>query len=65
MAELMRLHRSLVKRRLIGRAGARGYAAFFRAYVAGDRALRRGLLAYLPREQRRVARHTLLYRYRS
>ena len=62
MAELMRLYRSLVKRRLTGRVGVRGYAAFFRAYVAGDRALRRALLSYLPRERRRVALHALLYR---
>jgi tRNA A-37 threonylcarbamoyl transferase component Bud32 len=62
MAELMRLHRSLVKRRLTGRVGDRGYAAFFRAYVAGDRGLRRALLTTLRHEQRRIALHALLYR---
>ena len=62
LAELMRLYRSLLKRRLDHRVGSRGYAAFFSAYTAGDRALRRALLAHLPRERRRIARHAILYR---
>jgi hypothetical protein len=65
MAELMRLYRSLLKRRLDRRVGPREYATFFGAYVAGDRTLRRALLTHLPREQRRIARHALLYRRRS
>jgi hypothetical protein len=63
MAQLMRLYRSLRKRGLLEAAGGdRGGAAFFRAYVAGDRTLRRSLLARLPAERRRVARHAWLYR---
>jgi hypothetical protein len=65
MAELMRLYRSLLKRQLDHRVGPREYATFFGAYVAGDRSLRRALLTHLPREQRRIARHALLYRRRS
>jgi hypothetical protein len=65
MAELMRLYRSLLKRRLDHRVGPRECATFFGAYVAGDRTLRRALLTHLPRERRRIARHALLYRHRS
>lgn len=62
MAELMRLYRSLCKRRLLAAAGGeRGCLWFLHAYVAGDRALRRALLARLPAERRRLARHALLY----
>jgi 3-deoxy-D-manno-octulosonic acid kinase len=62
MAQLMRLHRSLVKRGLLVAAGGeRGSLWFLHAYVAGDRALRRALLARLPAERRRLARHALLY----
>jgi hypothetical protein len=62
MAELMRLYRSLRKRALLGAiGGARGGAAFLGAYTAGDRALRRALLARLPAERRRVAVHALRY----
>lgn len=61
MAELMRLYRSLRKRGLLGAVGARGCARFFAAYVGHDRALRAALLARLPAERRRVARHALLY----
>jgi tRNA A-37 threonylcarbamoyl transferase component Bud32 len=62
MAELMRLHRSLVKRGLLGDVGPRGCARFFAAYTAGDRALRRELLRQLPRERTRLALHALGYR---
>ncbi len=62
MTELMRLYRSLRKRNLLERVGARGCAAFFHAYVAGDRPLRQALLRSLPRERRRVALHALRYR---
>jgi len=61
MHELMRLYRSLVKRQLLAQIGPRGCAAFFAAYVDGDRTLRRVLLAHLPRERRRVALHALAY----
>jgi tRNA A-37 threonylcarbamoyl transferase component Bud32 len=57
MAELMRLHRSLVKRGLLARVGARGCAGFFASYTAGDRELRRALLRHLPRERARLAIH--------
>jgi hypothetical protein len=62
MRELMRLYRSLVKRRHAEQIGARGCARFLRAYCAGDRELRRALLAWLPRERRRLARHALRWR---
>jgi len=62
MAELMRLYRSLRKRGLLARVGERGCVAFFRAYVAGDRALRDRLVARLAVERRRVALHALHYR---
>jgi hypothetical protein len=57
MRELMRLYRSLVKRGFAEQIGLRGCARFLHAYCAGDRALRRGLLAALPRERRRIRRH--------
>ncbi len=62
MAELMRLYRSLRKRGLAEVVGPRGCARFFSAYVAGDRALRRSLLAHLRRERWHVAVHALCYR---
>jgi 3-deoxy-D-manno-octulosonic acid kinase len=62
MAQLMRLYRSLVKRELVAAVGRRGCARFLHAYVAGDRALRRALLARLPAEQRKLRWHRLLYR---
>ena len=62
MRELMRLVRALHKRGLAEQVGARGSAAALSAYCAGDRALRRALLAHLPRERRRIARHAWLYR---
>jgi hypothetical protein len=61
MRELMRLYRSLRKRGVLGQVGARGVARFFSAYVAGDRPLRRALLARLRRERARVALHALTY----
>lgn len=63
MAQLMRLQRSLYKRNLVRAAGGlRGSLCFLHAYVGGDRALRCALLARLPAERRRLARHALLYR---
>jgi tRNA A-37 threonylcarbamoyl transferase component Bud32 len=62
MAELMRLHRSLVKRGLLARVGIRGCARFFASYTAGDRELRNALLGYLPRERARLAVHALGWR---
>ena len=62
MAQLMRLYRSLLKRDLLRVVGEPGCAAFFRAYTRGDGALRDALLARLPAERRRVARHALGYR---
>lgn len=62
MAQLMRLYRSLHKRGLLAAAGGeRGSLWFLHAYVAGDRVLHRALLARLPAERRRLARHALLY----
>ena len=62
MRELMRLYRSVAKRGLAAQIGARGCARFLSAYCAGDRALRRALLAALPRERRRIARHVASWR---
>jgi hypothetical protein len=62
MRELMRLYRSLVKRGLVSRVGARGLAAFFGAYAGRDRALRAALRARLPRERIRLALHAWRYR---
>jgi 3-deoxy-D-manno-octulosonic acid kinase len=61
MAQLMRLYRSLLKRDLVRIVGERGCAVFFDAYVQQDHALRAALLARLPAERRRVARHALRY----
>jgi len=62
LRELARLHRSLVKRGLAGRVGARGRARFLAAYTGGDRSLRRALLRQLPRERVRLAVHVWGYR---
>jgi len=62
MTELMRLHRSLVKRGLLAEVGARGCAGFFASYTAGDRKLRGALLRRLPRERARLAIHALGWR---
>lgn len=61
MAQLMRLYRSLLKRKLFDVVGDAGCKTFFDAYVQDDRALRDALLARLPAERRRVARHALRY----
>lgn len=62
LRELMRLHRSLVKRGVLEQVGTRGCARFFGAYVGGDRALRRALRTGLPQERLRLALHRLHYR---
>jgi 3-deoxy-D-manno-octulosonic acid kinase len=62
MAQLMRLYRSLLKRDLLRIVGERGCAMFFDAYTQQDHALRAALLARLPAERRRIARHALGYR---
>jgi tRNA A-37 threonylcarbamoyl transferase component Bud32 len=46
MRELMRLERSLRKRELVEQLGKDAIAAFFRAYHAGDTALRDALLEH-------------------
>lgn len=61
MAQLMRLYRSLLKRKLMDVVGNAGCKTFFDAYVQDDRALRDALLARLPAERRRVAWHALRY----
>jgi 3-deoxy-D-manno-octulosonic acid kinase len=65
LAEIMRLHRSLVKRGLDGLVSEAAVAAFLDGYTAGDRRLRAALLAYLPRERRRLALHRLGYARRG
>ncbi len=62
MQELMRLMRSLLKRRVLAIVGPRGVARFFGAYVGRDRELRRALLTHLPRERLRLALHATRYR---
>jgi tRNA A-37 threonylcarbamoyl transferase component Bud32 len=62
MAEIMRLYRSIVKRRLLDTAGPEVLASFLEAYTRGDPTLRAALLAHLRRERRRVALHALGYR---
>ncbi len=61
MRELMRLRRSLIKRRLTKTVGARAIARFFAAYTGGDRRLRGELLVHLGRERLRIALHCVLY----
>lgn len=61
MRELMRLQRSLIKRGLAEKVGARGIARFFSEYTGGERRLRNELLSHLGREQRRIALHAVLY----
>ncbi len=61
MAELMRLHRSIVKLGLETVVRTQGFAHFLDAYTGGDRALRRALLAHLPLERVRLAMHRLTY----
>lgn len=62
LAEIMRLWRSVVKRGIAERVGARGRAEFLEAYTAGDREFRRVLLAGLGFERLRLAVHSLHYR---
>jgi 3-deoxy-D-manno-octulosonic acid kinase len=62
MRELMRLYRSLRKRDVLRVVGTRGCARFFHAYLDGDRALRRAMLARIRRERLRLALHALAYR---
>jgi tRNA A-37 threonylcarbamoyl transferase component Bud32 len=62
MQELMRLMRSLLKRRVLATVGPRAVARFFGAYAGRDRELRRALLAHLPRERLRVALHATRYK---
>lgn len=59
--ELMRLLRSLLKRRVLTTVGPRGVARFFESYVGGDRELRRSMRGHLPRERLRVAFHAARY----
>ncbi|MGE4608729.1 MAG: hypothetical protein AAEJ52_18505, partial [Myxococcota bacterium] len=61
MRELMRLQRSMIKRRLAETVGARGYARFLAEYTRGDRRLRGELLSHLGRERLRIALHAVLY----
>jgi 3-deoxy-D-manno-octulosonic acid kinase len=61
-AEIGRLARSLLKRRVALRVGERGAAAFLAAYCAGDRALREALMRRFPAERRKARLHALLYR---
>jgi 3-deoxy-D-manno-octulosonic acid kinase len=65
MTELMRLFRSLVKRGLLERVGARGCARFFSAYCGDDRRLRAAMRRRLRAELRRVAVHRVGYRARG
>lgn len=62
MRELARLYRSLVKRGVLVRVGARGTARFFAAYTAGDRTLRRALRSRLAWLRLELALHGLHYR---
>ncbi len=61
MRELMRLYRSVVKRRLLDRLGPDGVRHFFEAYVGNDHQFGRTLLTHLPRELRRLRLHALHY----
>jgi 3-deoxy-D-manno-octulosonic acid kinase len=61
MAEIMRLYRSLVKRRLRNALAPEVVGGFLDAYTGGDGELRDALLAQLPRERLRLAIHRLGY----
>jgi tRNA A-37 threonylcarbamoyl transferase component Bud32 len=65
MRELMRLHRSLIKRGWATTLGPRVYAEFFKAYTQGDHPLRRELLRHHPRERFRLALHVAGYKIRE
>src|SRR5262249_46719166 len=58
LAEILRLHRSLVKRGLAARVGRRAQAAFLTAYTGADRPLRRALLRRPPPARGGVSRCT-------
>jgi 3-deoxy-D-manno-octulosonic acid kinase len=60
-AEIGRLGRSLLKRRVSEQVGERGAAAFLTAYCAGDRALRDALVGRFPAERRKAWLHALHY----
>ncbi|MGH0028314.1 MAG: lipopolysaccharide kinase InaA family protein [Myxococcota bacterium] len=62
MLELMRLYRSLVKRGVTHQVGREARSAFFEAYTRGNAAFAQALLRHLPRERRRVSRHTWGYK---
>jgi 3-deoxy-D-manno-octulosonic acid kinase len=61
MAEIMRLYRSLVKRRASDALAPDVIAHFLDGYTAGDGDLREALLAHLPRERLRLAIHRVGY----
>jgi 3-deoxy-D-manno-octulosonic acid kinase len=61
MAEIMRLYRSLVKRRTSDALAPEVIAHFLDGYTAGDADLRDALLAHLPRERLRLAIHRIGY----
>lgn len=63
LREIARLDRSLARRGVRERVGARGIARFFAAYCDGDRMLRRTLVAGFARERRRLAWHAIGYRF--
>lgn len=65
MRELMRLVRSILKAGGTALLTDRLRSEFLAAYCAGDRSLRDALLAHLPREQRRIHRHRIGWRWRS
>ncbi len=61
---LGRLFRSIVKNGLLGpRVGRRELAAFLGGYTKDQRALRRELRGWLPRERLKLAIHRLRYRF--
>ena len=62
MREIMRLHRSLVKHRLLAGLPREAFEAFLVGYTRGDPRLRAALLGHLPRERRRLAFHRIAYR---
>jgi len=64
MRELMRLQRSAEKRNFQAAMRPRTRARFLSTYTRGERTLRRGLYAHLPRELRRLRWHRLGYRLR-
>ncbi len=62
MAQVMRLFRSLRKRGVLSRVGARGCARFFGTYCGDDRLLRRAMWRRVDHEMRLVALHAWRYR---